>query len=141
MFKTHIHLHIWMHESIIKHVDHNVLFYYQMAIDSIPFNRNCIAARVALAVYLSGFLCFLIGLATPNWLHVDQGMQGGLWSACYYVQDVGWTCNQYKSQPGLTSHSLTYICFIKLHRTIKWFHLYHVYICSMIANTITTHHS
>ncbi|XP_071149411.1 uncharacterized protein [Mytilus edulis] len=70
-----------------------------MAIDSIPFNRNCIAARVALAVYLSGFLCFLIGLATPNWLHVDQGMQGGLWSACYYVQDVGWTCNQYKLQP------------------------------------------
>ncbi|CAG2193484.1 unnamed protein product [Mytilus edulis] len=26
-------------------------------------------------------------------------MQGGLWSACYYVQDVGWTCNQYKLQP------------------------------------------
>ena len=72
-----------------------------MAIGKTSLNRNCIAARIALGVYLSGFLCFLIGLSTPNWLNVDHGMQSGLWSACYYVQKVGWTCNGYGTDPGL----------------------------------------
>ena len=72
-----------------------------MAVGNLSLNRNCVAARIALGVYLSGFLCFLIGISTPNWLNVDHGMQSGLWSVCYYVQTVGWTCNGYSGEPGL----------------------------------------
>ncbi|XP_069126128.1 uncharacterized protein [Argopecten irradians] len=53
----------------------------------------------AAALFLCGFLCFIIAFATPSWLHVSEGIHGGLWSKCLMVKEPAyWTCESW-AQP------------------------------------------
>ncbi|OWF47871.1 uncharacterized protein LOC110453814 [Mizuhopecten yessoensis] len=62
--------------------------------DTTFFTRKLVTAA---ALFLCGFLCFVIAFATPTWLHVREGIHGGLWSRCLMVKEPAyWTCDAWE---------------------------------------------